>query len=135
MRKELDDLLCEKYPKIFAERNMPMNLTCMCWGFQHNGGWFNIIDTLCNSIQWYLDQEWNLPKEIPQVVAKQVKEKFGTLRFDYSGGDDHIWGMVRMAESMSAVTCEICGSPGKRRDGAWISTLCDIHAKQNLNKI
>ena len=48
-------------------------------------------------------------------MADQVKEKFGTLRFYYTGGDDRIDGMVRMAESMSAVTCETCGAPGKLR--------------------
>lgn len=74
-----------------------------------------------------------VPATIPQVVASQVKEKFGTLRFYYEGGDDHIDGMVRMAEAMSSVTCEVCGVPGEMRQkgpGAWISTLCDEHAKK-----
>jgi hypothetical protein len=66
-------------------------------------------------------------ESIPQVVAMQVKEKFGTLRFYYSGGDDVIDGMVSIAESLSAVTCEECGSPGSTRDGGWIRTLCDKH--------
>jgi hypothetical protein len=25
-------------------------------------------------------------------------------------------------------TCEVCGQPGKRREGGWIKTLCDEHA-------
>jgi hypothetical protein len=64
---------------------------------------------------------------IPQVVAEQIKEKFGTLRFYYRGGDDQIRGMVSMAESMSAVSCETCGAPGKQRGGGWIRTLCEDH--------
>lgn len=64
---------------------------------------------------------------IPQVTADQVKEKFGTLRFYYSGGDDIIDGMVRMAESMSGVTCEECGAPGQTGGQGWISTLCQTH--------
>ena len=64
-----------------------------------------------------------------QVTLDQVKEKFGTLRFYYSGGDDVIDGMVRMAESMSAVTCEECGNPGKQVGGGWITTLCKEHAE------
>jgi hypothetical protein len=71
----------------------------------------------------------DLPGIIPQVTLDQDKEKFGTLRFYYSGGDDSIDGMVRMAESMSAVTCEECGVPGRSRHGGWISTLCDEHAR------
>lgn len=65
--------------------------------------------------------------EIPQVVAEQVKEKFGGLRFYYRGGDEYIEGLVAMAESMSYVTCEVCGSPGKRNSGGWIRTLCGEH--------
>ena len=68
-----------------------------------------------------------VPESIPQVTLDQIKEKFGTLRFYYTGGDDIIDGMVRMAESMSAVTCETCGNLGQQRGGGWIRTLCDHH--------
>lgn len=74
----------------------------------------------------------NLPEKIepvvPQVVVTQVKEKFGGLRFYYDGGDSVIEGMVRMAERMSAVTCEECGAPGIRRPGNWVRALCETHA-------
>jgi hypothetical protein len=69
----------------------------------------------------------SVPESIPQVTLDQIKEKFGTLRFYYTGGDDVIDGMVRMAESMSGVTCETCGNPGQQRGGGWIRTLCDHH--------
>jgi hypothetical protein len=65
-----------------------------------------------------------VPESIPQVTLDQVKEKFGTLRFYYTGGDHVIDGMVRMAESMSGVTCEGCGNPGERRGGGWVHTYC-----------
>jgi hypothetical protein len=65
-----------------------------------------------------------VPKSIPQVTLDQVKEKFGTLRFYYSGGDDYISGMVSLAESMTGVTCEECGNPGERRGGGWVHTYC-----------
>jgi hypothetical protein len=65
-----------------------------------------------------------VPPEFPQVTLDQVKEKFGTLRFYYTGGDDAINGMVRMAESISGVTCESCGNPGERHGGGWVRTLC-----------
>jgi hypothetical protein len=66
-----------------------------------------------------------VPESIPQVTLDQVKEKFGTLRFYYSGGDDYISGMVSLAESMTGVTCEGCGNPGKSRGGGWIHTYCE----------
>lgn len=68
-------------------------------------------------------------KPVPTFVAAQVKEKFGTLRFYYDGGDDYINGVVSFAENSSAHTCEECGLPGKLRHGGWVRTLCDNHAK------
>ena len=65
-----------------------------------------------------------LPEVIPQVTLDQVKEKFGTLRFYYTGGDDYISGMVSLAESMTGVTCESCGNIGERRGGGWVHTYC-----------
>lgn len=182
MRNELDELLCERYPKIFADRHKSMMETCMCWGFECGDGWFTIINSLCGNIQSHIDwqrkqkasalrynralnkaikgdkaglyryynfslrthPEWvsnqidedikgkkfRKIKEIPaQVVASQVKEKFGTLRFYYEGGDEYISGLVSMAESMSANTCEKCGKPGTQTNGGWITTLCEEHMK------
>ena len=65
-----------------------------------------------------------VPELIPQVTLDQVKEKFGTLRFYYSGGDDYISGMVSLAESLTGVTCEECGNVGERRGGGWVHTYC-----------
>lgn len=67
----------------------------------------------------YDEEEW-------QVEAIQVKEKFGTLRFYINHGDDHIYGMIWLAEVMSAGICEMCGTtadvtPSK---GGWIKYLC-----------
>ena len=144
MKEDLDAKLVEKYPLIFANRHADMKTTAMCWGFENGDGWYNIIDRLCACIQGHID--WrnvqresllksnpyniSIPDEVPQVVAQQVKEKFGELRFYYIGGDDEIEGMVRMAEAMSMVTCEVCGSPGQLRSGGWIRTLCDDHEKE-----
>ena len=142
MKQELDQQLVEKYPKIFRDRNAPMTETAMCWGFDCGDGWYNIINTLCFQIQNYLDWQNDsrkyllennphnrpIPTEIPQVVAVQVKEKYGTLRFYVNGGDSHTDGMITMAEAMSAVTCEVCGNVGKRRGESWIYTSCDRHA-------
>jgi len=131
MREELDKLLCERYPKMMVNRNKPMQETCMCWGFDCGDGWFNILDQLMGNIQHHID--WNNKnfekgyaqyKQVTQVTLDQVKEKFGTLRFYYTGGDDIIDGMVRMAESMSGVMCEECSAPAKTHGPGWIRTIC-----------
>ena len=125
MKQELDTLLCERYPKLMVNRNLPMQETCMCWGFDCGDGWFNILDQLMGNIQHHID--WKNKKEevVVQVTLDQVKEKFGTLRFYYTGGDDVIDGMVRMAESMSGVTCEECSAPAKTHGPGWIRTICE----------
>lgn len=84
------------------------------------------VDTIRAEI---VDSEPRVVEEVEQVVAVQVKEKFGTLRFYYDGGDDVISGMVAVAESMSGVTCEVCGSPGTPGGVGWIRTLCKSHSK------
>jgi hypothetical protein len=179
MNEKLDTELCTKYPKLFVNRNAPMQETCMCWGFSHGDGWYNIINQLCANIQDHIDWKerqqqaaikYNemaaqckdgsfelfeeqmqsifnpetkekrkqeiinnklrtVPHLCPQVTVDQVKEKFGTLRFYYSGGDEYISGLVSMAESISAVTCEECGNPGTQVGGGWITTLCKEHAE------
>lgn len=143
MSPNLDTLLCEKYPKIFANRFKSPTETAMCWGFECGDGWYNILNALCFQIQEHID--WNnrqrerllesnpynakIPDEVSQVVAIQVKEKYGSLRFYYDGGDDRIYGMVCMAETMSAVTCEVCGDRGSMRGHSWFYTACDKHTK------
>ena len=68
-------------------------------------------------------------QKVEQVVVTQVKEKFGTLRFYYNGGDNYIDALVAMAEGMTARTCEECGNPGHRSDNGWIRVRCDKHEK------
>lgn len=135
MSPQLDKQLCERYPKIFHNRNKNMYETCMCWGFQHDDGWYNIIEVLCANIQHHID--WKRKSEpfvgmtdeefdeTHQPVAAQVKEKFGSLRFYLNNTDEFVRGLVSMAEGMSSRTCESCGVPGSRRGVGWIQTLCD----------
>jgi len=137
MKEELDKKLCEKYPKIFKNRNGSMQETCMCWGFSHDDGWYDIVDSLCASIQNHINNKRYQFREMSQedfdeehqIVAAQVKEKFGGLRFYIDGGDDWVYGAISMAESMSYRTCEVCGAPGKTRGTGWIRTTCDEHTK------
>lgn len=47
--------------------------------------------------------------EMPPIVVTQVKEKFGSLRFRYRGGNELTYGMVRMAERLSEEVEETTG--------------------------
>lgn len=68
-----------------------------------------------------------VPDRLNYIRIDQIKEKFGGLRFYYSGGDDIIDGMTRMAESMSYYICEICGDAGKTNRKGWIRARCELH--------
>jgi hypothetical protein len=109
MRKELDDLLCQRYPAIFSQRNASFEISGMGKGFECGDGWFDLIDALCECLQFWTDHN----DREPQVEARQVKEKFGTLRFHCSGANERQRGMIDMAVSMSGRICEECGAPGK----------------------
>lgn len=108
----------ERFPKMFAGKY---------GGFAVGAGWWPIIAALCRNIQSYIDWKTKQGNPVPQVVVEQIKEKFGSLRFYYQGGDEQIHGMVRMAESWADASCEECGAPGKRTSGGWIKNLCDFH--------
>lgn len=123
MRNELDDLLCQRYPLIFAERQLSEGESCMERGFACDDGWFDLIDTLCMELQQQTDQN-----KAPQLVCKQVKEKFGELRFGVRGATDIQRGMVMLASAMSTRICEECGASGRLviNGGCWMCR-CPTH--------
>jgi hypothetical protein len=128
MTKELDEKLVAKYPKIFADRHGNMMETCMCWGFSCGDGWYWLIDNLCSTIQSYLDSNKHLNH--PQVVASQVKEKFGTLRFYTNGACELINGMIWLAEHLSGHICEECGDIGEVQNiHGWYECRCPKHSR------
>lgn len=139
MKPELDNMMCQKYPKIFANRHGNPKETLMCWGFECGDGWYNLLDHLCLNIQHHIDWQVKQGKEIKQVVAVQVKEKFGSLRFYVDGGDDYTRGMISLAESLSATMCEGCGIPSKvKNNNGWMSNICPVCVgirEQERNKL
>lgn len=126
----MDKILCERYPKIFVNRNADMKKTAMCWGFECGPGWYTILDKLCYLIQQHVDREiFGLGNGlVEQVVATQVKEKYGTLRFYVGGADDYIYDLIDKAEVLSAYTCDVCGEVGRMRGNSWFMVRCDEHA-------
>lgn len=75
-----------------------------------------------------------------QVVATQVKEKFGGLRFYVKfvpqdpekrcGDYEYFYGLIDMAGALSYNTCEVCGNKGEVRTDGWHMTLCDKHYRE-----
>ncbi|MCX9156490.1 hypothetical protein OPU71_10190 [Niveibacterium sp. 24ML] len=95
----------------------------MSRGFSCGDGWFDLIDVLCERLQFFTDHN-----KSPQVVAIQVKEKFGALCFYVRNANDVQRGMIAMAEAMSVRICDECGKPGKLLiANGWHMTRCDEH--------
>lgn len=79
------------------------------------------------SDKWQLKSEYKKPpyNKNRQVIFVQVKEKYGTLRVYCNNADEYVCGLISMAEAMSNITCEECGSTKDiKKTKGWIKTLC-----------
>lgn len=70
MHKLLDQYLCNKYPKILANRNNQKS--CMKYGISCGNGWFYILDRLFLNIQHYIDNP-------NYVLKKDIKSRLKRL--------------------------------------------------------
>lgn len=181
MSPELSKQLCEKYPKIFSNRHGDPKDSPISFGIECGCGWYKVIDMLCMaasntySTGLRIDKEdaakygiespddeagerYYFTVESPQMVASQVKEKFGSLRFYYRLDFDprvteliktekypelqkivenfhsYFDGIVYMAEILSINTCEITGREGEMHlsnggKNGWYKTLNREYAK------
>ena len=112
MKIELQNKLFEKYPKIFAQKDLDKSQTCMCWGVECGDGWYWLIDNLCEHLQFHIDRNGK-----PQIEAVQVKEKFGGLCFCVQRANqeeqprlEFLRGAICFTEKLSRSICESCGS-------------------------
>lgn len=126
MKEHLQNKLYERYPKIFRQKDLPANQTCMCWGIECGDGWYDIINNLCSAIQSHIDWKQKYVETYPQLEAVQVKEKFGSLRFYTNHSDSYIDGLIDMAELMSEITCINCGSTDNvtMTNKGWMVPFC-----------
>ena len=132
MKQELQDELYAKYPEIFAQKDLPMTQTCMCWGIDTGDGWYQLLDDLCTKIKAHVDEtKLTYPKYT--IEAVQVKEKFGTLSFYLDYSHPAIDNFISEARALSAKTCEVCGEPGHCGSyGGWWVTLCKTHSDEYI---
>lgn len=71
----------DKFPEMFKERHLDKTQSCMYWGLEVPDSWLPTIYELCDALQ---NRGWTFgggPISRPQVIAEQVKTKFGHLRF------------------------------------------------------
>lgn len=138
MKSELQNILYEKYPQLFVNKDKTPMQSPMCFGIETGEGWYEILSSLCWMIKQHEDgiiwqTEWK-QKTDPEyqsdyfpVKFDQIKEKYGGLRVYFSGGDQYVEGLVSMAEAMSYHICDVCGNKGEANKGGWISVRCEAH--------
>ena len=113
----LEEQLRSAYPTLFDDSWCEVGV---------GEGWHQLVKTLCGVI----DNRRKFASTKVDVKVRQIKEKFGGLRFYIDGGDDGIWGAIALAEELSLHMCEECGAPGKQvSPRGWIKTKCEEHAK------
>lgn len=140
MNKELELKLVEKYPTILMDYGGDKRHTCMHWGMECGDGWYDLLDTLLQKLD-FISKHSGV-----QVVANQIKEKFGTLRFYYSTiiktdlnidpiVEKIIDDIVSNAERRSAHICETTGKHGylcQKNGLGWMKTVSKEEAdKEN----
>jgi ribosomal protein S27AE len=121
--------LVERYPGLYRLANEKPMSSCepfAHYGFTCGDGWFSIVDRL--SAKLVAD---------PNLVAVQVKEKVGELRFYVDAFDsapkpdpvlaERVYAERTAAREESSRTCEICGEPGTlaERLRRWLSVRCE----------
>jgi len=134
MRTELENMLARRYKfmrkgKTLIEQKSEGFIGDLysVFGCECGDGWYQILDELCSEIEKIINES-DSPVDLE---VNQIKEKFGTLRFNVSidGPEKEctkIEELIQEAEQKSASICEECGKPGIIRDDlGWILTLCD----------
>ncbi len=89
MSPELQELLFTRHGRILGRlQGSGAGIAC-------GDGWFDLLDLLCTRLQFHTDADG-----ATQVVAVQIKEKFGTLRFHAEGADEMHEGMIDLARAL-----------------------------------
>jgi hypothetical protein len=124
--------LMQAHPRLFG---IPSGRPDAARGYPNcEEGWRDLLERCCARIEAAL-------AEGGALRVLQIKEKFGALRFYWSGdlpdaAKAKVDEAIALAVARSACTCEICGAEGRlyNRDG-WLATACREHAKGELKPI
>ena len=117
--------IIENHPNLYSEK--------IC--FECSNGWLDLIEELSGKLESLIIKYYRSrnDEEIDiNFYAVKVKEKFGTLRFYLNMYTEEMDDLIYEAEAKSAITCELCGKPGKTVGVLWLETLCEKCNKEEL---
>ncbi len=118
--------LFEDFPLLYAGRHLPVTTNLMSSGFDCGDGCFELLYDLSQQLEQY-----NLEHPEATVMAVQVKEKFGALRFYIDRVALPVEAAIAAAVLQSLQTCALTGRPGSlhQRHGDY-RTLCLEQARE-----
>ena len=101
MNQENTKKLLDTYPSLYQQYYLSGKETRMCDGFACGDGWFSLIERL-SAVLTHHEEVLNEKNDFKiSIQVKQVKEKFGSLRFYVTYHDDYVRGAIAMAENLS----------------------------------
>lgn len=106
MSPDKTEKLFNDFPVLYQGKDKPITENLMAFGFSCGDGWYAPLRKLSEKLEAYNTEHPDAP-----VIAIQVKEKYGTLRF-YADRDavKEVRQMIREAEIECNKVCEICGT-------------------------
>ena len=150
MTEDKQNHLIQAFPRLFrTDPNSPSSFDS--FGIECSNGWYDIIFKLCKDIEAELTKNEVPESDWPHV--RQVKEKFGRLRFYLSQSElmkgetvsnitefrpiadmAELQILIQEAEARSLKICEDCGEKGTLRNDGWLSVRCDACEQLHLEK-
>lgn len=120
MSPEISARLCCAFPRLYRDHTQPIAHSLMAFGFECGDGWADLLHRLSEALVSHAERAGL------DIVAVQVKEKYGSLRVYVYGGDDEA-DRLEAAEVESESICETCGDPGELHSNGWRVTGCEAH--------
>ena len=90
-------------------------------------GWYGLIEDMCQEL---VDLYSANGEDINDIEILQVKEKFGRLSVYTHNLIEGGYDILDKYTSLSTITCEMCGKPGKVVGKHWIAVRCDSCNKE-----
>lgn len=82
------------------------------------------------------DTHKQIIKVDPEYRIRQIKEKFGGLRYYYEASRSHVIAeierVVKTSEVAASIICQNCGKVGASLGvkNGWYATLCETHFEE-----
>lgn len=137
MNKALVDILYEKFPNLYVDKNAPKVDSMMSWGIQADDGWYDLVTRVSEKLEAKIIAWMNTyPDSKQHPRAYSVKQKLGELRItlkypQHTSITDAEYkdfeSVLEDAENASIKICERCGKPGTphiQLETPWVQVLC-----------